>query len=267
MNRRDIYTPRERVTLARLPSRPGGPDFINGLIDRFIPLTGDRHFGEDPAIQCGIGFFRGIPVTVAAHKKGSNLAESMDCNFGMPQPEGYRKFLRAVEQAVKFHRPILTFIDTPGAYPGKGAEERGQGDAIAKCLFELSNAPVPVISVVIGEGGSGGALAMGVADKVIMLENATYSVLSPEGFASILWKDPSRVDEACDVMKLTAFDLHEYGVIDHIVPEPEGGAGKKPEAVIKKTGALIHTELTALMKKDSEKLVKDRYTKLRKYGV
>ena len=223
-------TAAERVALARHPQRPNITDYIDGLFTDFFEQRGDRACREDPAILGGVALFHGRPVTVIGTRKGKNLEENLRCNFGMPGPEGYRKALRLMKQAEKFRRPIFTFIDTAGAYPGLEAEEHGQGEAIARNLFEMSRLTVPVIAVVTGEGNSGGALALAVADRVLMLENAVYSVLSPEGFASILWKDAGRSGEAAEVMKLTAADLLSLGVIHEILPEPEGGAHLDPAA-------------------------------------
>ena len=258
------YTPYERVQLARKPNRPHIRDFISALFENFFEQRGDRLFGDDPAILCGIAMFEGTPVTVAGHVKGTNLTGNLACNYGMPQPEGYRKFQRIIAQAEKFNRPIITFIDTPGAYPGIEAEERGQGEAIAKCLSLLSGCAVPVIAVVTGEGGSGGALAMSVADKIIMLENSVYSVLSPEGFASILWKDAGRMREACDVMKLTAHELLELGIADEIIPEPDGGASENPGDIYDKIRVILRESLAELRALDKNALLNNRYEKFRK---
>mgnify|MGYP000631569969 CR=1 FL=1 len=214
-------TPEDRVFLARRPDRPHIGEIIDNLFTDFFEQCGDRQCKEDAAILCGIARFHGMPVTVLGHRKGTTLEENLRCNFGMPGPEGYRKALRVMKQAEKFHRPIVTFIDTPGAYPGKDAEERGQGEAIARNLFEMAALTVPVLSIVIGEGGSGGALAMAVANEVWMLENAIYSILSPEGFASILWKDSKKAPDAARVMKITAADLYERGLIEQVIPEQE----------------------------------------------
>ena len=217
-------TAAERVALARHPQRPNITDYIDGLFTDFFEQRGDRACREDPAILGGIALFHGRPVTVIGTRKGKTLEENLRCNFGMPGPEGYRKALRLMKQAEKFRRPIFTFIDTAGAYPGLEAEEHGQGEAIARNLFEMSRLTVPVIAVITGEGNSGGALALAVADRVLMLENAVYAILSPEGFASILWKDAQRSGEAAELMKLTAPELKKLGVMDGIVREPEGGA-------------------------------------------
>ena len=223
-------TPAQRVALARHPERPGTADFIKHLFTDFFEQRGDRLCAENGSILGGVALFHGKPVTVIGHRKGRSLEENLSLHFGMPSPEGYRKAQRLMLQAEKFRRPVITFIDTPGAYPGLEAEARGQGEAIASCLSLLSTLEVPVLCVITGEGGSGGALALAVANRVLMLENAVYSVLSPEGFASILWKDAGRSGEAAEVMKLTAADLLSLGVIHEILPEPEGGAHLDPAA-------------------------------------
>jgi acetyl-CoA carboxylase carboxyl transferase subunit alpha len=233
----------DRVLLARHQKRPTAYDFINYIFDDFIELHGDRLFKDDPSIVGGIGSLNGKPVTIIAQQKGKNLEDNLVRNFAMPQPEGYRKALRLMKQAEKFNRPIITFIDTPGAYPGIGAEERGQGEAIARNLLEMSGLHVPIIAVIIGEGGSGGALALGVANKVIMLENAVYSILSPEGYATILWKDATLASKAAEVMKLTSYDLEDYGIIDYIVKEPIGGAHYDKELTFLNTKNVIVNEL------------------------
>ncbi|MCL2807650.1 MAG: acetyl-CoA carboxylase carboxyltransferase subunit alpha [Coriobacteriia bacterium] len=259
-------TPFEHVELSRHLSRPRARAFISQLFDDFIELHGDRQFRDDPSLIAGVASFAGLPVTVAAHLKGSNLNENIGCNFGMPHPEGYRKFIRLAKQADKFGRPIITLIDTPGAYPGAEAEERGQGEAIARCLFELSGLKVPVIAVVTGEGGSGGALALGLADRIYMYENAVYSVLSPEGFASILWKDASLAEKAASVMKMTAQDLLGFEMIDGIIKEPVGGAHKDPVTAIETLRAVLHAALVELCAKDEALLLAERYQKYRKFS-
>ena len=226
-------TAAERVAIARHPQRPNITDYIDALFTDFFEQRGDRACREDAAILGGVALFHGRPVTVIGTRKGKTLEENLRCNFGMPGPEGYRKALRLMRQAEKFRRPIFTFIDTSGAYPGLEAEERGQGEAIARNLFEMSRLTVPVIAVVTGEGNSGGALALAVADRVLMLENAVYAILSPEGFASILWKDAQRSGEAAGLMKLTAPELLALGVIDDIIPEPDGGAHTAPAQAIR----------------------------------
>ncbi|MBU3820145.1 MAG: acetyl-CoA carboxylase carboxyltransferase subunit alpha [Candidatus Faecalibacterium intestinavium] len=259
-------TAEDKVFLARHPRRPKIDDYISALFTDFFEQKGDRQCREDASILGGIAFFKGAPVTVIGHRKGNNLEENMKYNFGMPGPEGYRKALRLMKQAEKFGRPVITFIDTPGAYPGKEAEERGQGEAIARNLAEMSQLSVPVITVVTGEGSSGGALALGVANKVLMLENAVYSVLSPEGFASILWKDASRHGEACDVMKLTAQDLYQFGVIEEIVPEPLGGAQTDPKALYTHLELALERSLASLRKMSPAALEAQRYKKFRQIG-
>lgn len=256
----------DRVAMAREAGRPNTKDYIAGIFDSFFELHGDRLYRDDGAITGGIALLKGRPVTVVGHMKGRTTEENIKCNFGMPNPEGYRKALRLFRQAEKFSRPIITFIDTPGAYPGLEAEERGQGEAIAKNLYQMSALRVPVIAVVIGEGGSGGALALGVADTLIMLENSIYSILSPEGFASILWKDAAKSEEACEVMKLTAHDLKAAGVCDVIVGEPEGGAHTDPKTVIQSVKNALCAELDKLLALDNRLLVENRYGKYRRIG-
>lgn len=254
----------ERVRIARDTNRPKINDYIDMLFDDFIELKGDRLGGEDKAIMGGIGMFHGIPVTVIGHRKGSNLEENIACNFGMPEPEGYRKAIRLMEQAEKFHRPVITFVDTPGAYPGIQAEENGQSVAIAQSIARMSSLKVPVITVITGEGNSGGALAIAVANTVFMLENAVYSILSPEGFASILWKDSSKSEKACELMKMTAEDLKKFKIIDEIIPEPEGGIQKNSKSAFKVIDKMLFSELSKYMKQSGESLCKARYQKFRK---
>lgn len=254
----------DRVLLARKSDRPKSLDYINLICDEFIELHGDRLFADDKSIITGIGRIGEYPVTIIGQQKGKTTKENMERNFGMTNPEGYRKALRIMKQAEKFNRVVITFVDTPGAYPGIGAEERGQGEAIAKNLLEMSRLKTPIISIVIGEGSSGGALGICVADKIIMLENAVYSILSPEGFASILYKDASRNEEAAEKMKITAKDLKELNVIDEIIEEPKGGAGKNVEEVSSEIRRCILREIEKLEKIDKEKLVNNRYEKFRK---
>ena len=261
-----IFSPEEKVKIARNPGRPGTADFIDALFTDFFEQRGDRFSREDGSILGGIARFHGRPVTVVGHRKGKNLEENLRCNFDMPGPEGYRKAQRLMKQAEKFGRPIITFIDTPGAYPGKEAEERGQAEAIARCLALMSALTVPVIAIVTGEGGSGGALALGVANRVLMLEHAVYSVLSPEGFASILWKDSSRSGEACSVMKLTAQDLRRGGIIQGIIREPEGGAHTDWAATFRTVDAASRKELAALDKMNGRALAQQRYQMFRAMG-
>lgn len=256
-------TPADKVYLARSIKRPKVDDYINALFDNFFVQRGDVLGKEDKSIYGGIGLFHGMPVTVLGHRKGRNINENMEFNFGMPEPEGYRKALRMMKQAEKFGRPVITFIDTPGAYPGLEAEEHGQANAIARNLAEMSSLKVPVIAIVTGEGSSGGALAIGVANSVYMLENAVYSVLSPEGFASILWKDSNRSAEACELMKLTAQDLKHYGVIDGIVKEPLGGIQQNPNKVYRELDAILVLELEKYKRMTPNELAKNRYDKFR----
>ena len=254
------------MKIARDPGRPGTADFISALFTDFFEQRGDRQCREDGSILGGIARFHGRAVTVIGHRKGKNLEENLKCNFGMPGPEGYRKAQRLMRQAEKFGRPIITFVDTPGAYPGKEAEERGQGEAIAQCLALMSSLTVPVISIITGEGGSGGALALAVANRVLMLEHAVYSVLSPEGFASILWKDASRSGEACAVMKLTAQDLRRGGIVQGVLKEPEGGAHTDWEATFHTMDAALRKELAALDKLKGPALARQRYEMFRAMG-
>ncbi len=260
-------TAAERVALARHVGRPGTAQFISALFTDFFEQRGDRLCREDPSILGGVALFHGLPVTVLGHRKGRNLEENLVYHFGMPGPEGYRKAGRLMEQAEKFRRPVITFIDTPGAYPGVEAEERGQGEAIARDLALMSALTVPVVCVVTGEGNSGGALAIGVGNRVLMLENAVYSVLSPEGFASILWKDAARAPEACEQMRLTARDLLELGVIDGIIPEPPEGAHTDPQAVYEAVDKELRKALAALRRTGGTALAQQRYEKFRAMGA
>ncbi len=253
----------DKVQLARELDRPKALDYINSLFEDFIELHGDRNFGDDKSIVGGIATLEGKPVTVIGEQKGKNVKENMERNFGMPEPEGYRKALRLMKQAEKFKRPIITFIDTPGAYPGMGAEERGQGEAIARNLMEMARIKVPIICIVIGEGSSGGALAIGVGDKVVMLENAVYSILSPEGFASILYKDSSRAKDAAENMKLTANDLKKLGIIDKIIKEPENGAQNDFEEVISDIKKYLVQNIKKLEELTEKELLEQRYEKFR----
>lgn len=263
----DVLTAAQRVALARKPGRPGVAEFVHALFGDFFEQRGDRSQTDDPSIMGGIARFHGRPVTVIGNRKGSTIEERIACNFGMASPEGYRKAQRIMRAAEKFGRPIITFVDTSGAYPGLEAEAHGQGEAIARSIELMSSLTVPVVSVITGEGGSGGALALAVGNRVLMLENAVYSVLSPEGFASILWKDASRADEACEVMKLTADDLLELGVVDGIVPEPAGGADENPAALYQVLDTAITHELAELEKMSRSALLEDRYRKFRAMGA
>ena len=253
----------EKVEIARNPKRKTSLEYIEKIFDEFIELHGDKNFKDDKAIICGLAKIDNIPFTIIAEQKGRTTKENIERNFGMPNPESYRKAIRFMKQAEKFKRPVITFIDTRGAYPGIEAEERGQGEAIAKSMFEMARLKVPVISIVIGEGSSGGALAIGVANKVFMLENAIYSILSPEGYSSILWKDPSRYKEAAEKMKLTAKDLYELNVIDKIIPEKN----EISEENFSKTSEILKKEIIKEIKKTnkmtSEQIVEERYKKFR----
>lgn len=263
----DQLSPAERVAIARNAQRPNISDYIGALFTDFFEQKGDRLCGEDAAILGGVALYHGRPVTVIGTRKGKTLEENLRCNFGMPNPEGYRKALRLMRQAEKFRRPVLTFIDTSGAYPGLEAEARGQGEAIARNLFEMSRLTVPVVAVVTGEGNSGGALALGVANRVLMLENAVYAILSPEGFASILWKDAARSGEACELMKLTAPDLLTLGVIDDIIAEPDGGAHLDPGLTMRQVDRTLMRHLAELSKLSGAALAAGRYQKFRQLGA
>ncbi|KMN39165.1 acetyl-CoA carboxylase carboxyltransferase subunit alpha [Lysinibacillus sp. LK3] len=258
--------PWDRVQVARHPERPTTLQYIEAMCENFIELHGDRTFGDDAAILGGIAIFEGQPVTIIGHQRGKSTKENIRRNFGMPHPEGYRKALRLMKQAEKFKRPIICFIDTKGAYPGKAAEERGQSEAIARNLVEMAGLTVPVISIVIGEGGSGGALALGVGNRVFMLENSTYSVISPEGAASILWRDGSLAKQAAEAMRITAPDLKELGVIDGIIPEIIGGAHRNVAKQALSIKECISDTLHALNSLNGEQLVEDRYEKFKKIG-
>jgi len=260
-------SPMDKVYLARYLKRPKIEDYIQALFTDFFQQKGDLLGKEDNSIFGGIAKFHGTSVTVIGHKKGSSWEENLTCNFGMPGPEGYRKALRMMKQAEKFERPIITFIDTPGAYPGIEAEMYGQSQAIAANLAAMSSLKVPLIAIVTGEGSSGGALAIGVANKVFMLEHAVYSILSPEGFSSILWGDSSLKEKASEVMKLTAEDLLSFGVIDGIIEEPLGGAHRNPSAVYEAIDKLLTKELKAFKGKNGTDLAKHRYNKFRNMDV
>ena len=263
----ETLTAAQRVALARNPKRPNVQDYFDHLFTDFFEQKGDRFAGEDAAILGGVARFHGTPVTVIGTRKGKTLEENLKCRFGMPSPEGYRKALRLMAQAEKFRRPILTFIDTSGAYPGLEAEERGQGEAIARCLYESSRLTVPNIAVIIGEGNSGGALALAVANRVLMQENAVYAILSPEGFASILWKDASRSDEACEVMGVTARRLYAQHVIDGIIPEPRGGAQEDPVRAMEAVDRALCRHLKELAQLSPKDLAAQRYQKFRQLGA
>lgn len=260
-------TPIERVQLARHPNRPTTLDYIKYLIKDFIQFHGDRRYSDDHAIVGGIGFLEGMPVTVIGHQKGRSTKENIKRHFGMAHPEGYRKALRLMKQAEKFNRPIINFIDTPGAYPGLGGEERGQAEAIAVNLYEMSMLKTPIISIVTGEGGSGGALALGVADRVFMLTNTFYSVISPEGCASILWKDSSRSGDAAIALKIDPDSLLSLGVIDDIIDEPQGGAHENHEGIANSLKDKLLITIEELLQYSPEDLIDQRYNKYRKMGV
>jgi acetyl-CoA carboxylase carboxyl transferase subunit alpha len=268
--REEIFTdltPWQVVQISRHPARPYTLDYVEALMTNFVELHGDRLFREDPAIVAGPAFFQGSPVMVIGHQKGRNTRENLFRNFGMPGPEGYRKAKRLMELAGRFSLPILTFIDTPGAYPGIGAEERGQAEAIAKNLEVMAGLPVPIISVVIGEGGSGGALALGVANRILMLQFSIYSVISPEGCASILWKDGSRAAEAAEVLRLRAQDIHDLKIADELIPEPPGGAHRDPALAASRLGEALGRHLAELGAMSAEELIEHRYRKYRSAGV
>ncbi|MET3575946.1 acetyl-CoA carboxylase carboxyltransferase subunit alpha [Bhargavaea ullalensis] len=266
----DVYgnmEPWDRVQVARHPERPTTLDYVQYLFEDFIELHGDRNYGDDAAIVGGIAGFDGKPVTVIGHQRGKDTKENIRRNFGMPHPEGYRKALRLMEQAEKFGRPIICFIDTKGAYPGKAAEERGQSEAIARNLVGMAGLKVPIVSIVIGEGGSGGALGLGVANRIYMLENSTYSVISPEGAASILWKDAALAKQAAEAMKITAGDLKEMGIIDGVIPEVMGGAHRHAEQQADEIRETLKNGLAELSAMEAGALVEDRYGKFRGIGV
>ena len=256
-------TAAQRVAVARNPRRPNIEDYIEAIFPQFFQMRGDRLCGEDQAVLGGVALFHGRPVTVIGTKKGKTPEDKLNSNFGMPNPEGYRKALRLMKQAEKFGRPIITFIDTAGAYPGMQAEEHGQGEAIARNLLEMSKLTVPVIAIITGEGNSGGALALAVANRVLMLENAVYAILSPEGFASILWKDASRQEEACALMKMTAPELKMLGIVDGIIPEPAGGAHLAPQIVYEEIDRAISRHLAQLSRQKGQVLAQQRYQKFR----
>ena len=256
----------ERVQLARHADRPYTLDLIERLFEDFVELHGDKRFAEDPAIVCGLARFHGLPVIVVGHQKGRDTKQRSFRNFGMPKPEGYRKALRVMKLGEKFGRPIFTFIDTPGAYPGIDAEERGQAEAIAYNLREMAKIKVPIIVTVIGEGGSGGALAIGVGDQVLMLENSIYSVISPEGCAAILWKDSTKADRAAEGLRLTAQHLYDSGIIDKIIPEPEGGAHNDYDQTARYLDSALSERLAEAVSCSPEDRLSRRYSKLRSFG-
>ncbi len=255
-----------KLQIIRHKDRPTVNDYIPLIFDNFYEMHGDRLYGDDSSIIGGVAFLKGVPVTVIGHVKGRNLDENKKANFAMPHPEGYRKALRLAKQAEKFNRPIIFFVDTPGAFCGIGAEERGQGEAIAKNLMELSLVKVPIITVVLGEGGSGGALALGVCDVLGMLENAIYSVISPRGFASILWKDASKEEQAANILKITAEDLVELEIAEEIIPEAAGGVHNNLEYTAEKISEFLQKNVKILSKHTIENLLDNRYNKFRKIG-
>ena len=255
-----------RVQLARHLQRPQTLDYVKSLFQDFTEIHGDRAFGDDPALLAGMAWFHGEPVTVIGHQKGHDTQKKLRHNFGMPKPEGYRKALRVMELGAKFHRPIFTFVDTPGAYPGVDSEERGQAEAIARNLREMARLPVPIIVTVTGEGGSGGALAIAVGDHILILDNAVYSVISPEGCASITWRDSSKAEQAAEALKMTAQDLKSLGIVDQIVPEPPGGAHTDPQKMAQLLDPVLAEALQELKKLPVPKLLEMRYQKFRRMG-
>jgi acetyl-CoA carboxylase carboxyl transferase subunit alpha len=260
-------SPWQRTQLARHPQRPSTLDYIGEMFRDFLEFHGDRSFGDDRAIVGGFASFNGRSVMVIGHQKGKTLKERMQRNFGMPNPEGYRKALRLMKMAEKFGRPIITFIDTPGAYPGIGAEERGQAEAIARNLYAMSRLTVPIVSIVIGEGGSGGALALGVSDRILMLEHGVYSVISPEGCAAILWDDPAKVPDAAAALKMTAQDLVDLEIVDEVIPEPLGGAHREPRAVTDRVAKALTNQLYQLTDLSVADLLDQRDRKYRRIGA
>ncbi len=267
--RREIYkdlTPLQRVQVARHPKRPFTTDYIERVFTDFVELKGDRLYREDPAIVGGWARLKGRPIMVIGHQKGRDTKENLRRNFGMPHPEGYRKAMRLMHMAERFGAPVVTLIDTPGAYPGLGAEERGQAEAIAHNLEQMAALRIPFIAVVIGEGGSGGALALGVADRLLMLENSIYSVISPEGCAAILWNDAGQKERAAEALKLTARDLYDLGVIDQIIPEPPGGAHTDPDGAAAALGTALETHLSDLAGLQPDERIQQRADKYRKIG-
>jgi len=268
--RAEIYktlTPMQRVQVARHPKRPYSLDYLRTIFSDFVELHGDRLFRDDPALVAGWARLDGASVMAIGHQKGRDTKENLKRNFGMAHPEGYRKALRLMQLAEKFHAPVITLVDTPGAYPGLGAEERGQAEAIARNLLVMASLRTPIVTAVIGEGGSGGALAVGLADRVVMLENSVYSVISPEGCAAILWKDASQKERAAEALKLTAEDLLGLGVIDEIIPEPPGGAHSDPDAAARALGAALRHHLRDLRKLKIDKLLKRREEKYLSMGA
>ncbi|MGB2642672.1 MAG: acetyl-CoA carboxylase carboxyltransferase subunit alpha [Candidatus Acidiferrum sp.] len=267
--RKEFYShlgPWQRAQIARHQQRPYALDYIGSLFTDFIELHGDRNYGDDRALITGLAKFQGRPIAVIGHQKGRDTKQRLVRNFGQPKPEGYRKALRIMLLAAKFGRPVITFIDTPGAYPGIGAEERGQAEAIARNLREMARLPVPILVTVTGEGGSGGALAIAVGDRVNILENSFYSVISPEGCAAIMWRDATKAETAAAALKITSKDLKEFGIVDEIVPEPEGGAHVDPEGAAQLLGEVLERQLVALTQQSTKDLLDARYEKFRKMG-
>jgi acetyl-CoA carboxylase carboxyl transferase subunit alpha len=267
--RREVYsrlTPWQKTLVARHPNRPYTLDYIQALCTEWTEIHGDRRYGDDPALVCGFAFYHELPVCIVGHQKGRDTKQKIHRNFGMPKPEGYRKALRVMQMAAKFARPILSFVDTPGAYPGIEGEERGQAEAIAFNLREMAALRTPIIVTVTGEGGSGGALAVAIGDRVNMLEHAVYSVISPEGCASILFRDSSRAEEAAIAMKITASDLAAADLVDEVIPEPPGGAQVDHEATFKAVDAVVWRQLGELRKTPLERLPELRYAKFRAMG-
>jgi acetyl-CoA carboxylase carboxyl transferase subunit alpha len=262
----DTRTAFDRVKLARHPDRPYTLDFVERLFEDFVEIHGDRRFADDPAIICGFARFHGLPVVIVGQQKGRDTKQRGYRNFGMPKPEGYRKAMRAMKLADKFGRPLFTFVDTPGAYPGIDAEERGQAEAIAYNLREMAKLKVPVIVTIIGEGGSGGALAIAVGDQILMLENATYSVITPEGCAAILWKDAGQAEQAAAGLRLTAQHLFEEGIVDQIIPEPADGAHSDHDAAARFLDAALTRQLAEAVSLTQEERLNRRFAKLRKFG-
>ncbi len=256
----------QRTQLARHPGRPYTLDYVHALFNDWVELKGDRRFADDPALVCGLALYKDQPVAIVGHQKGRDTKQKIYRNFGMPKPEGYRKALRVMQLAAKFNRPVICFVDTPGAYPGLDAEERGQAEAIAFNLREMAILPVPILVNITGEGGSGGALAIAIGDRINMLENAVYSVISPEGCASILWRDSGRAEEAARAMKITARDLKNFDIIDEIVPEPPEGAHGDPETLFLSLDRLLARQLQTLRALPPEVLVQARYEKFRNMG-
>ncbi|MCH7978044.1 MAG: acetyl-CoA carboxylase carboxyltransferase subunit alpha [Acidobacteria bacterium] len=259
-------SPWSRVQMARHSQRPYTLEYAKHLFQDFTELHGDRTFGDDPALVAGLARFHGHPVVVIGHQKGRDTTQKLHRNFGMPKPEGYRKALRIMRLAAKFNRPIFTFVDTPGAYPGIGSEERGQAEAIARNLLEMARLPVPILVTITGEGGSGGALAIAIGDRILMLENSVYSVISPEGCASITWRDAKKAEQAADALKITAQDLDSLGIVDQIVPEPPGGAQTDPQKMAQILDPLLEQALQEIQRLPVPELLEKRYQKFRHIG-